>query len=404
MLPALPQRARVVVLGVVGTIAAFFLFGGAQGSHAAGAPIDAVPRDAFLVATVDLAELRRSPLYEVLFGKDSPAGGPKADGRVFGARALGIGPLADACGFDPLSRVERLAVAVPEEGDKGELGVAARVTVSRAELSTCTENLAGRRGGKVATKESGSFVVVEDSTAAGEAARPRLAYGHGGLLVVGRGAWFDAMLAAADGKRPGVREAASHVAMRASLTGRDGWRAPTVLVSALLPRALRDRLKDEMGAELSADGAEGGQGVMAGVLGVSGAGLALRAGGQSIDAAVELVCDSDAGCAAVEELILKKRLEWSKELMLRMVGLGPLLDSIEVKREGARIRVTAGASADALAATIDRLLRLQARSERRDDTRDEPPALRAPAAPTASAGPRGKTIPAPRPAPQPPSH
>ncbi|MBX3260918.1 MAG: hypothetical protein KF782_14630 [Labilithrix sp.] len=399
MLPALSQRARAVVLGVVGAVAAFFLFGGARGTSAAGVPVDAVPRDSFLVATVDLAELRRSPLYEVLFGKDAPGGGPKPDGPMFGPRALGIGKLADACGFDPLSRVERLAVAVPEEGDKGELGVAASVTVSRAELSTCTENLAGRRGGKVATKETGSFVVVEDSTGAGEAARPRLAYGRGGLLVVGRGAWFDAMLAAADGKRPGVREAEAHVAMRSSLTGRDGWRSPTVLVSALLPRSLRERLKDEMGAELPAAGGEGGQGVMAGVLGVSGVGLALRAGGRSIDAAVELVCDAEEGCAVVEKLILKKRLEWSKELTLRMVGLGPLLDSIEVKREGARVRVTAGASADALAATIDRLLRLRARSRGLDAARDAPPA-----APPASTppGPRGETMPAPRPAPQPP--
>ncbi|MBX3205392.1 MAG: hypothetical protein KF764_10005 [Labilithrix sp.] len=382
MLSALSQRARVVLLGVGGAVAAFFLFGGAQHRSATGDPIDAVPRDSFLVATVNLAELRRSPLYEVLLGKDSPARGPKADVPVFGARALGIGKLADACGFDPLSRVERLAVAVPEEGDKGELGVAARVTVTRAELSTCTENLAGRRGGKVATKEVGDFVVVEDSAGAEEAARPRLAYGHGGLLVVGRGAWFDAMLAAADGKKPGTRDAAAHVAMRSSLTSRDGWRSPTVLISALLPRSLRDRLKNEMGAELPggdehAEASSGGShGVMAGVLGVSGVGLALRAGGSggSIDAAVELVCDSEEGCAAVEKLILKKRLDWSKELMLRMVGLGPLLDSIEVRRDHARIRVTAGASADALASTIDRVLRLTARSSPRGETVPAPPA------------------------------
>ena len=272
--------------------------------------------------------------------------------------------------------------------------MAARVTVTRAELSKCTESLAGQRGGKVETKDVGSFVVVEDS-AAQETARPRLAYGRGGLLVVGRGAWFDAMLAAADRKKPGAREAQAHVAMRSSLTSRDGWHAPTVLVSALLPRSLRDRLKSEMGAELSADGAQdGSQHVMAGVLGVSSVGVALRAGGsgQSIDAAVELVCDTEEGCAAVEKLILEKRFAWSKELSLRMVGLGPLLDSVEVKREGTRIRVTAGASADTLAATLERVLRFTARrgSQDRDERLDAP----APQAPKAEPG---ETIPAPRP-------
>lgn len=363
MIGALSQRARVVILGVVGAVAAFFVFGGARMTRASSDPEDAVPRDSFLIATVNLTELRRSPLYDVLFGKDAPSSAAKADAPLLGARALGIGKLADACGFDPLTRVDRLAIAVPEEGDKGELGMAARVTVTRDELAKCTENLAAQRGGKVETKDVEGFVVVEDS-AAQEAARPRLAYGRGGLLVVGRGAWFDAMLAAAARKKPGAREAEAHAAMRSSLTGRDGWRAPTVLVSALLPRSLRDRVKSEVDAELSTDGGkDDAQRIMAGVLGVSTVGGALRAGGsgQSIDAAVELVCDTEEACVAVEKLILEKRFAWSKELSLRMIGLGPLLDSVEVTRDGARVRVTAGASADSLVATLERVLRFTAR-------------------------------------------
>ncbi len=403
MLSALSQRARIVLLGVVGATAAFFVFGGARTATSVSSPFDAAPRDSFLVATVNLAELRRSPLHDVLFGKD-PAGRKPREGEraaempVLAAKALGIGKLADACGFDPLGRVEQLAIAVPEEGDKGELGMAARVTVTRDELATCTNNLAVQRGGKVATKDVGSFVVVEDSAGAEEAARPRLAYGRGGLLGVGRGAWFDAMRAAADGKKPGAREAQAHVAMRSSLTSKDGWRAPTVLISALLPRSLRDRLKGEMAAEVSVDGkpADSSQSIMSGVLGVSGVGLALRAGtsGARIDAAIELVCDTEEDCAAVEKLILKKRLDWSKELTLRMVGFGQLLDSIDVKRDRARLRVTAGAAADALASTIDRVLRLTARSQERSD-RPAPP-------PTESDKPGPKpdeTIPAPRPSP-----
>jgi hypothetical protein len=264
--------------------------------------------------------------------------------------------LAEACGFDPLSRVSELALAVPEEGDKGELGVAAHVDLSTDELSRCADALADRRGGKVETLVVGHFTVVEDKHASEGSAPPRIGYGTGGLLVAGRGAWFDAMLAAANRARPSVQDAPGHAGLRSLLLARMG-RPPTVLVTALLPRSVRDRIKSEMGAEVG-----GSQALMAGVLGVGSVGLALRAGGpgQDVEAAAELLCDTGEACAAVEKLILKKRLEWSKELMLRVVGLGPLLDSIDVKKQDApspRVEIRAKMQADALAATLERVLR-----------------------------------------------
>ncbi len=164
------------LLGVVGATLAFFLFGGLESDGRAREPLEAVPRDSFLVATVNVAELRQSPLYEVVFGKESLGAGDRG-GRstaVLDARALGMGKLADACGFDPLARVERLAISVPEEGDNGELGVAARVNVTRDELARCAESLAGQRGGKVETSDVGSFVVVEDRSATEPARRRTL--------------------------------------------------------------------------------------------------------------------------------------------------------------------------------------------------------------------------------------
>lgn len=394
MLSGLSQQARVAVLGVGGAVLAFFLFGGLSDGGRVRDPIDAVPRDSFLVATVNVAELRQSPLYEVLFGKED---GEHARARsVLDARVLGMDKLAEACGFDPLARVEHLAVGVPEGGEKGEIGVAARVTVSREELERCSANLAGERGEKVETSEVGSFVVVEDHGTRGPP-RPHIAYGRGGLLVVARGAWFEAMLGAADGKKPSVKDAAAHAAVRSSLTSRDGWTYPTVLVSALLPKTLRDKLRAEMDGEVPHDGPGGAESIMAGVLGVASVGVALRAGTSSgtIDAAAELTCDSDDACTAVEKLLLKKRLEWSKELMLRMVGLGPLLDSLDVKRDGARIRVTAGAPARALATTLDRVLRFSSATRERP-TPPGPTGMLRPAPPPSPAS-SGETIPAPRP-------
>jgi hypothetical protein len=249
-------------------------------------------------------------------------------------------------------------VSIPEEDtEPGEFGVAARVDVTAGELRGCADALARARGGGGAEPRTVSgFVVLEGG---GPERRANIAYREGGLLVVGKGGWFDAMLGAAEGTRPGLAAAAAHTALRVALTDAEGWRSPTVLVTALLPRALRDRIKREMGAEVSAADAE--TSAMAGVLGVAAAGLAVRAcaaGGQ-VDARAELVCDAEEECAAVEALILRKRLEASKDMSLRLVGLGPLFDSLEVVREGARVRATVSVSADALAQTIERVVRLR---------------------------------------------
>ncbi len=349
------ERGRMAAIGIFGGLAAFAVFGGLSGIARTGSsdPLDAIPKSAFIAATIDFAELRRSPIYDLAFGKDAAGADPMR-------RALGVSALAEACGFDPTTRVQKVGVSIPEEGERGEFGVAARVEVTRDELERCTKALADKRGGRAETRDQGTFVVLEDKSIGGAAA-PRLAYGRGGLLVVGKGTWFDAMLGAADHTKPGVRDSQEHVALRKSLTSQPGFLNPTVLVTAILPRSLRERLKGEMGAELGAPDLSNA--AMAGVLGVSAVGIAIHAGGsgQNVDASVELVCDSPAACESVEKLLKKKRTEWSGDLALRMIGFGALLDSFEVKLDGSRLRATASAQGDALAATLERVMKLRAR-------------------------------------------
>ena len=385
------ENVRMALIGIVGAVAAFFMFGGLGGLGKTGPtdPLDAIPKSSFMAATLDFAELRHSPIYDAVFGNGKEGGSASADPM---RRALGVTALAEACGFDPTSRVQRLGLSMPEEGERGEFGVAARVEVTRDELEKCTRALAEKRGGHAETHDVGSFVVLEDtSSSGGGPTRPRLAYGRGGLLVVGKGTWFDAMLGAADRTKPGLRDATEHVALRTSLTSHEGFKSPTLLVTALLPRTLRERLKGEMGAEAGSQ--DSSTAIMAGVLGVSAVGVAIHAGatGQSVDASIELVCDSAEGCEAVEKLAQKKRGEWSRDLSLRMVGLGPLLDSFELKRDGARLRATASSGADALAATIERVLKLRARRSAADGPANDAPRPRAPMAPTK---PTGEILPA----------
>jgi hypothetical protein len=348
--------ARAILLGAVAAAAAFVVFrGGGRGSTSDSDPESAIPKDSFLAATIDLAELRRSPVYDALFGKDGSGAN-----NAFG---VGVTKLLSACGFDPLGRVSKIAVAVPEEGNSGEIGIAAKISVSRDEIARCTSAIS-----KAEPKRVGSFGVVESEGPG--APRPRIAYGKEGLLVAGRGAWFDAMLGSAEGTHAGLADAKEHAAIRASLTARDGWGAPTVLASALLPAELRERLRREMRAELGSSDASAA--AMGGVLGVSGVGVAMRTTSRT-EAAAELVCDTADACSAVEKLIQKKRFDLGKELSLRMIGLGPVIDSIvtEIGGGGKRLRVTASADSRQLADTLERILRWKARREARGDGRGD---------------------------------
>ena len=327
----------------------------------------AVPRDAFLVITVDLEALRASPLSQPL------AGGAGGAGNLFG-----LGKLTELCGFDPLARMKQLAIAVPEDGDTGDFGVAALGAVSRDELVACAQHVIEARGGVPKVSSRGSFTLVEDglgpselagARSSGEHAAPKIALRDGGPLLVGRGAWLQAMMDVAEGTAPGLRSNTAHAALREALLGAAGAAgesgprrrvAPTILATAVLPRALRERLKHEMGAE--GTGGNASNAAMEGVLDVETAGLAITTGaaGEDSYAAAELRCESDAACAEVKKLVEKTRLGFSKDFGVRLIGLGPLLDSLVVETRGTTLTATARAPTEQLASAIDRVLKMRA--------------------------------------------
>ncbi len=340
------ETTRVVALVTLATAAAFVLFRGTSGTGRVVTPEDAVPAGSFLAASIDVAALRSSPVIDAVLGADKN-------------RALGTSAVAEACGFDPLARVGQATLSVPEEAnDKGEFGLAARIEVTDEELRTCVTRLAEKRGGTASTRNNGGFVVLDPPRAPGPSrAKPEIAYGHGGLLLVGQGAWLEAMIAAADGRAPSLRTEPAHASLRTSLAGEEAWRKPVLLATMVLPKSFRDRLRAEMADESAASASDE---MMRGVLGVSAAGVAVRAVASTnrLEARADLVCDDEPACAAVEKLLLKKRLDWSKDIALRVVGIGTLVDSVELERTGARIRIRASADAQSLAATLNRVLRL----------------------------------------------
>jgi hypothetical protein len=331
------QRVRVAVIGILATVAAFFLFRGA-GTPTIRDPLDAVPKESFLVASLDVEELRRSPIYEAIPGKKGGLGG-------------GLASVEEACGFDPLKRMERLALTVPEKEGERDYGFIARVKVSGEELKTCKQRLDDKRGSSAPSEvtERGDFRVIETP-------KGKLAYGSGDLLVVSTGAWFDTILETANGKHASIKDAPEHAELRSTLTGREGWRMPTLVATAILPRTLRERIKKEMAPEADREEKDA---IMGAVLGVSAVGVAVRAGptGGHFDARVVMTCDSQRACELVEKLVLKKRLDWSKNLMYRLAGFGPLIDSLETRVVGSRLEVSATANVDSLAGAIERAIR-----------------------------------------------
>jgi hypothetical protein len=331
--------------------------------------LDAVPDGAFLVATVDMDRLRRSPLYAPLF----------ADGASAPGRSLGLASVEQACGFDPVERVRTLAFVVPEEGDSGEFGVVADVKVTPDEIKTCAKKLealrgagAGGGGGETPSngepRKQGDFYVIEGKGAS----LPRLAYRpeseERGLLLVGKGTMVDAMMDAQTGKRARFTAQPAHQKLRASL-GKSP--APALIVTAILPESTRTRIRNEMLGETDPRSQESNE-IMKGVLAVDTAGGALVAGedGGRAELRVELTCEREDACARVKTIIEKKKFELQRNLGIRLVA-GPLLDGLTIDQTATSLSVRTAAPAADVARMVERALEFRKAKRDRDRDREQ---------------------------------
>ena len=315
-------------------------------------PLGAVPADAFLVATVDVAALARSPLGEALVGELRGGGGARA------GTLLGVESITETCGFDPLPELRAIAVALPEGEERGEFGVAVSGVFTKDALARCAKAVIAKRGGAPSSRLSGTFTVVSDAKTPGGA---EVAFRDGGPYLVGRGAWLGRMIDAAEERIPSALSGGAHASLRADLATRDRD-AEALRVTAILPHDVRERLQREMAREANGAAGKGdGNKAMAGVLGVSAAALGLHAGRAHEDSrfVAELRCDTESACEAVSTLILHTRLLASGNLAYRLFGLGPLIDNLEVQRAGTpatALYVRSRAPADDLAKMLERAL------------------------------------------------
>jgi hypothetical protein len=207
-------------------------------------------------------------------------------------------------------------VAVPEGGERGDFGVAFSADLTMDELAACARKAIAARGGAPSTAMREGFTVIGDDRAPSQA---RLAYRDHGPFLVGRGVWLEAMIDAALGRAPRARP--EHEVLRAALAP-PGSAARAVVVTALVPKSIRDRIRAETDA--------GAGGPFAGVLGVEEAGAAITASESTTALEVELRCETPGSCMEVKELIARARLALAGNFSARLMGLGPLIDGLSI--------------------------------------------------------------------------
>lgn len=316
-------------------IAALVLVGGAiflmhRPKAAPDDPLQACPAQSFLVAKVDAAALRATPL-----------------GTMGTSLLAGLLPLSPAvrsgCELD--NKVDTIALTVPEGEDRSDLGVALKLRMTSEELGRCRTVVmnegAERDGSNAATSGRGAFTFF----GTGDARANTLAAAENGLALLGDREWVASMADAASGTTKSAVSAPPHSEILRGLGAR------SIVVSVALPKATRARIRQEMESEVSS----GSNGAMAGVLGVEAIGLALDIRDQT-ELTADLFCDSSSSCAAVNELIERKRATWSQNPILRLLGVGSAVDALGIKLAGRKLEVSTRLPTSDLASAITQAL------------------------------------------------
>ncbi len=182
-----------------------------------------------MFATLDLVKLRESPLAHEL------------------SALREVNDVSQECGFDPLAHAKSIAIGVPEKPD-GVFGVAITHDLAEADLAKCAERVMSIRSATPRFTQRGSWTVLEQEGILSEATRPKIAYRDGSPLLVARGDYLATMQGALDGASPRAESDSEHAALRKEAIAR-AHGAAILVATAVLPKSLRDRLKNDMADE-----------------------------------------------------------------------------------------------------------------------------------------------------------
>ena len=310
---------------------------------------NALPSGTFLAVTLDADALKKSPALSQLLG---------------GGDAFGVKSLEEPCGFDPIARVREVAIAVPEEGETGDFGVALRIDATGEELARCAERVGEKKGKRASFAKQGEYYVVDEAVPGGRRVAYRPVREGAGVLLVALPGWLEKMQRALDGVGPRVDADRVHAQIRGALA-RHG--PLSISLSAALPKSVRERLRRELDREGA--GSPEGRATMAGILGVYGAGLGVALGQGEASFHLELACEAPEHCDATRAWLERQRFSLSRDLAARLVA-GPFIDSFTVEVHGATLGASARGNADDLARAVRRVR--EARSGRGSSDDDAP--------------------------------
>ena len=287
-------------------------------------PLSVLPPGSAFVLSADVARLEQAPLGPFLAKRLGHLG-----------RASDLGKL---CGFDPLTRLAQLALAVPAAGEAAQehaddFGIVATGRFSASEITRCASAAIAQRGGEPALSTLGGFSSVRDRKGSGGEVASK-----DGLLIVSGGSYFRELVDAADGNAPAREHEdprdARHAALRRALGSGD------IVATWLLSDRWFERVSGDSSARLSPFGA----------VRALGARLIVSS---DVRVSVLLECVDADGATRIATLIGDMRTS------LGSLALAPALSDaarrIELSPAGAELRLSLTLSQDELAALFDAL-------------------------------------------------
>jgi len=169
-------------------------------------PLSIVPPGSAFLFSADLRALARAPLGAHL---------AEAIGHT-----AGVSKLSQSCGFDPLARLDQLALAAPSANlaayeELRDFGVVVSGRFSAEEILRCASAAISARGGEMVRAKLGSFEWVRERRAGSGSIAAK-----DGLLIVSGGSYFRDLLGSAEttprAGGPQVQDA-RHAELRAAL-------------------------------------------------------------------------------------------------------------------------------------------------------------------------------------------
>lgn len=270
-----------------------------------GGILQFIPPGAMLVATVDVAALRHTPLGEQLLGQ--------------GRSVAGLGEVATICGADPMDQVEGMAIAIPDAGQDTGFGLFASGPIRAAELIGCAEKIVAKRGGRPVRVAAGSFTVLKDASL--ELSSAELAAAEGGPVILAEPTYVRAALGTVAAES--IQRDERHAALRELVPA--GQLVATAVLSAEQRRALIEELEaqNQSSSPFRA---------------VTGGALTL-----TVDEALELVvairCDDTRACTKVAAHIQRAAEDEAESEAAQAIGLSAVLKGLQVQTEGDAVRI-----------------------------------------------------------------